>query len=92
MISILPSTSLLLSQPNAETSFTADAVTFPTFDPQTAPESGAFDVDGSELESAAHTPRRPLSVRSGQIGLDSKPASASTFVPARLPHFEGRPD
>lgn len=92
MISILPSASPLLSQPNAETSFTTETVPFPTFDPQTTPESGALDVDGSELGSAAHTPKRPLSVRSGQTGLDSKPASASTFVPARLPHFEGRPD
>ncbi|OCL06254.1 hypothetical protein AOQ84DRAFT_321711 [Glonium stellatum] len=92
IISINPLTSPLPSPPIAEASPTTETVPFPTFDPQTAPESGAFDVDGSELGSASHTPNRPLSVRSGQIESDSMPAPASTFVPARLPHFEGGPD
>lgn len=90
-----------------------ESVPFPSFNPQTAPESGAFDMESSELSL---TPNRPLSlnerqrdeVEEGEMEASnpstSKPTTSitseverrkedeSTFVPARLPFFESRPD
>jgi len=82
-----PSSPLSPSE-RVEPSRVFETMPFPTFDPQTAPESGALDMEGSDFSGAAHTPNRPLSLR--EEATDSE--ATSTFVPARLPQFESRPD
>ncbi|KAF2499235.1 hypothetical protein BU16DRAFT_454524 [Lophium mytilinum] len=78
----------VLSPQTVEPPQTPASMPFPTFDSQTAPESGAFDMEGSEFSSAVPTPNRPLSLRHEPA--QSQPTS--TFVPARLPHFAPGPD
>lgn len=77
----------LPNSPTVEISPRTDIVPFPAFDPQTAPESGSFTVDDSEVSSYAPTPNRPSSLKEEQIGVPQDPA----FVPARLPHFDASP-
>ena len=69
---------------NGESLISPLTTPFPQFDSQTAPESGAFTVDDSEVSSFAPTPNRPSSLKDDQI----ETAPDSTFVPARLPHFD----
>lgn len=89
-ISQLPSSpSPLLRSPASELNYISDPVPFPSFEePQTAPDSSSFHVDESDYSSLAPTPNRPLSLKDEprEVQLDS------SFIPARLPHFDSRPD
>ncbi|KAF2710553.1 hypothetical protein K504DRAFT_377106 [Pleomassaria siparia CBS 279.74] len=60
---------------------------YPTFDVQTAPDSGSFHIDESDYSSLAPTPNRPLSLRDVSRVVEEE----STFIPARLPHFSSHP-
>ncbi|KAF2737869.1 hypothetical protein EJ04DRAFT_510054 [Polyplosphaeria fusca] len=78
----------LLQSPLVEHS--VDAVAFPTFDPQTAPDSGSFHVDDSDFSSFAPTPNRPRSLNDEPREVWAEDALPDEgFVPARLPHFGG---
>ncbi|ORY12122.1 hypothetical protein BCR34DRAFT_483154 [Clohesyomyces aquaticus] len=87
MSSIPTSPAPVLESPVVESH--PDAVPFPAFDPQTAPDSGNFHVDESDLSSFAPTPNRPLSLRNESR---ETPLGEELFVPARLPHFASQPD
>ncbi|KAF2178571.1 hypothetical protein K469DRAFT_695368 [Zopfia rhizophila CBS 207.26] len=82
------STSLVLRSPATEPSAPQETAPFPTFDPQTAPDSSSFHVDESDYSSIAPTPNRPLSLKDEPREVEVE----SGFVPARLPHFDSRPD
>ncbi|KAF2474822.1 uncharacterized protein BDR25DRAFT_301447 [Lindgomyces ingoldianus] len=86
MSSLQTSTSPLLRSPAMEPA--VDAVPFPAFDPQTAPDSSSFHVDESDYSSLAPTPNRPLSLRDEARDVQVE----SGFVPAMLPHFNTQPD
>jgi hypothetical protein len=50
------------------------------------PDSSAFHVDESDYSSLATTPKRPLSLK--DQAMNPRVDDDSSFVPARLPHFD----
>ncbi|KAL1591624.1 hypothetical protein SLS60_011874 [Paraconiothyrium brasiliense] len=89
--STLPSTCLMRTRgsgPDIESDTLLSP--FPGVDAQTMPDSSSFHVDESDYSSLAPTPNRPLSLkeeaRDENISDDN-----SSFVPARLPHFNEQP-
>ncbi|KAF2263632.1 hypothetical protein CC78DRAFT_553963 [Lojkania enalia] len=88
MTAIQNSSSPLIQSAAVEPSKSTEAIPFPTFDPQTAPDSGSFHVDESDYSSIAPTPNRPLSLKDEPREVQPD----SNFIPARLPHFDNHPD
>ncbi|KAF2109121.1 hypothetical protein BDV96DRAFT_503265 [Lophiotrema nucula] len=87
MSTVQPASSPLVHSPMSEPT-AQEAIPFPTFDPQTAPDSGSFHVDDSDFSSVAPTPIRPRSM----IDEPREVQPEEEFVPARLPHFTSQPD
>ncbi|KAF2795636.1 hypothetical protein K505DRAFT_323940 [Melanomma pulvis-pyrius CBS 109.77] len=90
MAAVQSSPSPLLRSPSPEQNIDVPlrVDSFPTFDVQTAPDSGSFHIDESDYSSMAPTPNRPLSLKDETRVI----ADESKFVPARLPHFDSQPD
>lgn len=91
----LPSSpSPLLRSPASESNYiSTDPVPFPFVEePQTAPDSSSFYVDESDYSSIAPTPNRPLSLRDEPREIQQQQQQDAGFIPARLPHFDSRPD
>ena len=85
------SPSPLITSPATEPS---TPMPFPTYEePQTAPDSGNFHIDESDLSSFAPSPNRPSSLRNDPRDDDSSmQQDTEEFIPARLPHFDAPPD
>lgn len=62
----------------------------PGVDTQTMPDSSSFHVDESDYSSLATTPRKPLSLKDEARDKNFNDDDSS-FVPARLPHFDASP-
>ncbi|KAF2255477.1 hypothetical protein BU26DRAFT_515190 [Trematosphaeria pertusa] len=93
MAAMQTSTSPLLLQTTSEADAESDAVPspFPAVDSQTMPDSSSFHVDESDYSSIAPTPNRPLSLKDEPREVSAE-SNDSSFVPARLPHFDSGPD
>ncbi|PSN60623.1 hypothetical protein BS50DRAFT_205108 [Corynespora cassiicola Philippines] len=83
MATVQPATSPLAVPLTAE-----QIAPFPPLESQSMPDSGSFHVDESDYSSIAPTPNRPLSLKDEPKEIEND----SNFVPARLPHFDSRPD